>query len=206
MTFTDKGEIQCNAPKPEGISTEEFNGALFSDASKRLITYADSVAKPKSKMIPDHDKFIMIKKEDMVIKAVSNKISLSKIMEQANATNQNQLVRSNGHGAKKAPIINIFYKFRGLPFEIKGSINDQIGSITMNQAFTNLLNPMIVGSKVSEIVQHYILCNYNVHIDPNNSPAKCAHDPKSVVKAANLAFCRLCAFSTFTNTFNIIII
>jgi hypothetical protein len=103
--------------------------------------------------------------------------------------------------AKKAPIINIFYKFRGLPFEIKSSINDQVGSITMNQAFTNLLNPMIVGSRVTEIVQYYISCNNNVHSDPNNSPVKCEHDVKTVVKAANLTFCKLCAFSTFTNTF-----
>jgi hypothetical protein len=55
---------------------------------------------------------------------------------------------------------------------------------------------MIVGAKV----EYYIICNSNVQSDPNNCPAKCEH-PKSVVKAENLTFCHLCAFSTFNNTF-----
>jgi hypothetical protein len=50
------------------------------------LSYAESMLKSNS----GKEKLIMIQNDEMVIKAVSNKVSLGKIMEQANATNQNQ--------------------------------------------------------------------------------------------------------------------
>jgi hypothetical protein len=83
------------------IVRQKAGHVLSVEQSKRLNTYAESMIKSNPKSNPNQDKLIMIRKEDMVIKSINNKVSLGKIMVQANATNQNQLVRSNGHGAKK---------------------------------------------------------------------------------------------------------
>jgi hypothetical protein len=130
-----------------------------------LVSHANVVAKKKE----PHGSLPITK--DVKLVAVRNKVSKDKILNQINSNNQNQLIRDNGCGIAEGARLHVHYNFRGLPFEAEASPTTMYSELKIEVAFINLLNPMISGNLIFDMVKYYILYNGSQgqqHITPNN--------------------------------------